>query len=110
MVRLKEILLFILLFAGTTLTANVNRMDFPSIFSVSESQEKTMSLDVIINGTTKIQMENVPLTGYLEIYSILGVKITSVNLKTCIGGCYIDLPKGLYILKAGRIAQKVIVR
>lgn len=69
-----------------------------------------MSVEVMINGTSKITMENVPTTGYLEVYSILGVRVKSINLKTCIGGCYIDLPKGLYILKAGKVAQKVIVR
>ena len=55
-------------------------------------------------------MENIPTAGYLEVYSILGVKVRSINLRTYLGVCNIELPKGIYILKAGKVAQKVIVK
>ncbi|MDR0823860.1 MAG: T9SS C-terminal target domain-containing protein, partial [Prevotella sp.] len=92
MVDYKKIL-FILLFVGFSLSATSGNSLFPSSgFSITdEQQDKTMSLEVIINGTSKIIMENVPLTGYLEVYSILGVRVTNVNLKTCTTGCSIDL-------------------
>lgn len=111
MVKNKKIL-FILLFVGLSLSASSGNMYFPSSsFPIAGQQpDKTMTLEVMINSTTKIIMENVPLTGYLEVYSILGVRVTSVNLKTCIGGCPLELPKGIYILKAGKVAQKIIVR
>jgi hypothetical protein len=111
MVKYRKIL-FILLFAGISLSASSANAEFPSsVFPIVDGQQdKTMFLEVMINGTSKIIMENVPTTGYLEVYSILGVRVMNVNLKTCVGGCYIDLPKGLYILKAGKVAQKVIVR
>jgi len=112
MVRYRNILLS-LLFAGATLTANAEKMDFPSNISVSdaESDSKTMTLTVKINQDSEIKMEKVPTKGYLEVYSILGVKITSINLKTCVGNsCSIDLSKGLYILKAGKIAKKIVVK
>lgn len=100
-----------LLFVGATLTANAETMDFPTDVSVAEPQDKTMKLTVTINETTEIEMENVPTTGYLEVYSLLGVKITSVNLKKCTDNkCSIDLAKGLYILKAGKVAKKVIIK
>lgn len=94
------------------MTANANNADFPTYNSVSEQQDKAMNLEVMINNTTKILMENVPVSGYLEVYSILGVKVTSVNLKSYIDSkyCYLDLPKGLYILKAGKVAVKVVVK
>ena len=111
MVKNKKIL-FILLLAGISLSASSGNLNFPSgsFAIVDQRSDKTMRLEVMINSTTKIVMENVPLTGYLEVYSILGVRVTSVNLKTCIGGCPLELPKGIYILKAGKIAQKIIVR
>ncbi len=111
MVRNKKIL-FILLFMGLSLSASSGNLNFPSnSFPIADQQQdKSMTLEVMINSTTKIIMENVPLTGYLEVYSILGVRVTNVNLKTCMGGCSIDLPKGIYILKAGKVAQKIIVR
>jgi hypothetical protein len=105
-------ILFLILFTGISFQANSKGVDFPvNSFSIADQpSDNTTTLEVNINHTTKIKMENVPASGYLEVYSILGVKVTSINLKTCLGSCYIDLPKGLYILKAGKSAQKVIVR
>jgi hypothetical protein len=111
MVKYRKIL-FVLLFAGFSLSAgSANTESLSDPFSVvEEQQDNTMSVEVTINGTSKITMTNVPATGYLEVYSILGVRVKSINLKTCVGGCSIDLPKGIYILKAGKVAQKIIVR
>jgi hypothetical protein len=111
MVKYRKIL-FVLLFAGFSLSASSAKVEFPSdpFLIVEERQDNTMSVEVMINGTSRITMENVPATGYLEVYSILGVRVRSINLKTCVGGCSIDLPKGIYILKAGKVAQKIIVR
>ncbi|MBB4036281.1 hypothetical protein GGR21_002183 [Dysgonomonas hofstadii] len=113
MVKYRTIL-FLLLATGASFAASIDAADadFPMSNSVFEQQsDNAMTLDITINGTTKLKMENIPTEGYLEVYSILGVKITSKNLKTCEGGqCYLDLSKGLYILKAGKVAVKVIVR
>lgn len=113
MVNLRNIL-FLILFGGAIFFTNAGEMDFPSNIFASEPQQttdKTMNLIVEVNGgTVRIPLENVPTSGYLEVYSILGVKVTSVNLKTCIGTCPLELPKGLYIIKAGKVAQKIVVR
>jgi len=113
MVKYRKILLLsLVLGSSSTASINAGNADYPFPNSVFEQQDnKTMILDITINGTTKLKMENVPTEGHLEVYSILGVKVSSKNLKTCEDGqCYMDLPKGLYILKAGKVAIKVIVR
>lgn len=110
MVKYRKIL-FLLLFAGISISADAEKLDLPANPFISEQQEKTMDINILINGAMIIKMEKVPLEGYLDIYSILGVKIKSINLKSFAGGDYpLDLAKGLYILKAGKVAQKVIVR
>lgn len=114
MSKLKKILLT-LIFTGIFLSSEAREIDFPvADFPFTGQQEpdrdKSMSIEVTINHTSKVLMEDVPDTGYLEVYSILGQKVTSVNLKDCIGGCYIQLAKGIYILKAGKVAKKIIVR
>lgn len=105
-------ILFIALFAGLSLSANSARVEFSSdpFRTAGEQQDNTMTLEVVINGISKVTMENIPTTGYLEVYSILGVKVRSINLRTYLGVCNIELPKGIYILKAGKVAQKVIVK
>lgn len=112
----RKYILLALLFTGILFSSGMKGMGFPlSDFPFAEQQdsdpkEKTMSIEVIINNTSKITLEGVPEKGYLEVYSILGVKVTSKNLNSCIGGGYIELAKGIYILKAGKVAKKIIVR
>lgn len=74
------------------------------------NNEKVMTIDVLINNNSKVQMVDVPTTGYLEVFSILGVKVMTINLRNVTGVFPIDLPKGVYILKAGKVAQKIIAR
>lgn len=112
MITHKKFLIFLLLI-GTSISMNAEEKEVSEnffIFDFQQTQERGLDLTVIINNSIEIVLENVSASGYLEVYSILGVKVTSVNLKTIMGHCPLDLPKGIYILKAGKIAQKIIVR
>lgn len=92
-------------------SANAGQWSMFAGSAVLEKNDKTMDLDILINGNSKIKMENIPTEGYLEVYSIIGVRITRVNLKQYINAdCTLDLPKGVFIFKAGKVAQKVFVK
>ena len=100
------------LFAMLSFTAYAgNSGDTFSTLSTEAVDDNVKTIDILINGTSKVQMKDVPKTGYLEVYSIIGVKVRSISLGS-IDGTYegLSLPKGLYILKAGKVALKVIVR
>lgn len=110
MIRYRKIFVS-LLFVGAAMTANADRMDFSSDALFYESQEAEVTLTVVVNEDAEVKMENVVKKGYLEVYNLLGVKVTSVNLKECTDDkCNIELAKGLYILKAGKVAKKIIVK
>lgn len=103
-----------------TLTALLGGITFPafagesasyvSASTTDEDPQGTMTIDVYINGVNTVKLEDIPTEGFLDVYSVLGVKVTSVNLKNCIANCTLDLPKGIYVLKAGRVAKKIIVK
>lgn len=97
-----------ILSAGISISA---KADYTSTSAtLYDYPENVMTIDVYINGPDKIQLENIPTEGYLEVYSILGVKVTNRDLKTCTVDCTLNLPKGIYILKAGKVAKKIIVK
>lgn len=105
-----KILSILILSALLSLTAYGGTMDGlldPASAEVADENVKT--IDIIINGNSKVQMKDVPKTGYLEVYSILGVKVKSISLGS-IDATYegLSLPKGIYILRAGKVAQKII--
>lgn len=100
----------LLLFAAASLGAFAGEWNAAEGDVVVEKQQNIMTIDVYINNVSKVQLQDIPTSGYLEVYSILGIKVTSINLKGVTENCTLDLPKGLYILKAGRVAKKIIVR
>lgn len=114
--KIEHILLIFCLLVGS-LSANAARggLSFETTNPTKVvTKQYTMTLELQINGSTLI-MENVPTKGYLEIYSILGTKVKSVSLKECLvgddfGSYSLELGKGVYILKAGKVSQKVLVR
>lgn len=69
-----------------------------------------MTIDVYINSSTTIRLENVSTKNTLDVYSILGVKVTSRQLKNYTTNYNIELPKGIYILKSGKVTKKIVVR
>lgn len=111
MARLRKILLICSLIIYTT-SASLFGSEFSDAYSQTEPQvkEEVSTLTITINGSSIIKMKDVPKTGYLEVMSVLGKRVTIKNLKDCTDGVFIDLPNGIYVLKAGKSSQKIVVR
>ena len=105
-------ILFILLFATLSIAASANSIGYNEFSNkvLAERNDNVMTIDIFINSNSKIQMVDVPTVGRLEIYSILGVKVDSKILNSSITTYSIELPKGIYIFKAGNVAQKIVAR
>lgn len=110
--KILNIILIVIVLAvfPTSVFAGGEVLSFPDDSVQEQAGEETMTIDLYINSSTVVRLESVPVNGYLDVYSILGVKVTGVNLKSYAGNCSIDLPKGIYILKAGKVAKKIVVR
>lgn len=111
MTNFRKIILFCSLMMFTTTAFSLGRT-FSDSFFQAELSEKTDSptLTITINGSSIIKMKDVPKTGYFEVMSVLGKRVTIKDLKDCTDGVFIDLPNGIYVLKAGKISQKIVVR
>ena len=73
-------------------------------------QEETMTILVRINNDSFTQMKEIPLVGYFDVYTILGERIKRIDLSKCKEGVDLELSKGLYILRAGKVTQKIVIR
>lgn len=85
---------------------------FSDTFAFAQTQEETNSstLTITINSSSVVTLKNIPQTGHLEVMSILGKRVTIKDLKDCKDGVYIDLPNGIYVIKVGKISQKIAIR
>ena len=72
-------------------------------------QHEPVSLTITVSGTT-IRVQNATPGSTMEVYDILGVKITSVRIDTADKTVTLNLPKGYYIFKVGDTVRKVVIK
>ncbi|MCR4921039.1 MAG: T9SS type A sorting domain-containing protein [Bacteroidaceae bacterium] len=97
--------LFLISFVLTWLAAPV------SAFTDAESEpiENILSgIELTVNGTT------VHVTGAsgesMEIFNLTGVKVATITIDSTDKSFTLNLPKGCYILKVGKVVRKVSIR
>lgn len=97
-------LICILLLLGATLS--VSSRDLKGV-SVPDSDKQTVEL--VINGD-KYPIQNVSPNAQVDVYSIIGTKVTSFRIKAGACDSSITLPKGYYILKIEDSTRKIAVK
>lgn len=58
----------------------------------------------------RILVENLQQEMILEIFNIMGVKVYSRRIPPGTGEYPVNLPRGYYILKIGKITKKIAIR
>ena len=59
---------------------------------------------------SRLIVENLPYDTLIEIYSIVGTKAATIKAKAGSGEYLLNLPKGYYIVKVGRVVRKIAVK
>lgn len=72
-------------------------------------QSEQSSLTITASGTT-VRIQNATSGSMMEVYNILGVKVTSVRIDSADKTVTLNLPKGYYIFKIGDTVRKVIIK
>lgn len=76
--------------------------------SVAIENEQT-PLVLSVNGNN-VRVQNASPGSHLEVYNVLGVKITSLKIDSSDKTYTLNLPKGWYILKIENIARKIAIK
>lgn len=58
----------------------------------------------------RLIVENLQEDSVLEVFSIVGMKVFSINITAGTNEYPINLPKGYYIIRIGNIAKKIALR
>lgn len=105
MIRLRIILLLLLsvvLGFGLAKASDFRRHSFAM-------EDETEQTEIIMAGNRLI-IKNLSEDGVLEIYSIVGVKVYSREIKAGTNEYPVNLPKGYYIIRIGKLAKKIALR
>lgn len=100
---------------GFSFVASANdSFSIPTTTSITGMQvvnnNDVMSITVIVNNEKRVQLNDIPTRGNLDIFSVLGVKVASISLRSSTPIYQINLPKGVYVFKAGKVAKKVVAK
>ncbi|MGM9759380.1 MAG: T9SS type A sorting domain-containing protein [Parabacteroides sp.] len=77
----------------------------------STQQVVTPSNEVSITATeNRIVVENAPVGSKLEIYSVVGIKVKEIDMKTPSGEYVVNIAKGYYIIRIGETVRKIAIR
>ncbi len=103
--NMKHLYKALILFAFALTTATGFSKESAGVFYSADPQATEIS--IIAN---KIYVQNLPNAGKLQIYSVLGVNVATIEVKAGSGEYSINLPKGYYIVKVGDVVRKVAVK
>ncbi len=78
-------------------------------FKVTNPDVDRTTVEFTITGN-KIMVENAPVGKKIEIFSIIGLKVTEIEFKNPTAEYILNIPKGYYILKFGETVRKIAIR
>ena len=104
--QMKRLFLYFFLVLALLSFSSVMAQDGRKVETV---QHEPVSLTITVSGTT-IRVQNATPGSTMEVYDILGVKITSVRIDTADKTVTLNFPKGYYIFKVGDTVRKVVIK
>ncbi len=102
---MKHLYKALILFAFASITATGFSKENAGVFYTVDPQATEIS--IIAN---KIYIQNLPAGGKLQVFSVLGVTVATIEVKAGSGEYSINLPKGYYIVKIGDVVRKVAIK
>lgn len=89
-------------------------LNCPAIFAQESKKNAAVeneqtSVALTVSGNT-VRIQNATPGSSLEVYNVLGMKVTSIKIDTADKTFTLNLPKGCYILKIENIARKIAIK
>lgn len=98
----------ILLFTLVVLTLGM------PVCTYAQAEKDGVESEVAANASLNVSGNDVRVTGasgaQLEVYNLAGVRIKTINIDSADKSLTLNLPKGCYILKVGKVVRKVSIR
>jgi hypothetical protein len=75
--------------------------------TTTETDKKTIELTVDVN---RILVRNATVGETLTVFSVVGLKMNEIEIKSATAEYTLNVPKGYYILKIGETVRKVVIK
>lgn len=101
---------FYLIILALLFVAASQARDMPTFNSTPFAMEEKVEETEILVAGSRLIVKNLEQDAVLEIYSIVGVKVYSIEVKAGTNEYPINLPKGYYIIRIGKHTKKIAIR
>ncbi|HOT65280.1 MAG: T9SS type A sorting domain-containing protein [Dysgonomonadaceae bacterium] len=78
-----------------------------SQMALYEAYEESLKIYIREN---RLVIENLPKDTIIEIYSIVGTKVSTIRAKAGYGEYFLSLSKGYYIVKVEKVVKKIAIK
>jgi len=96
--------LFIILLFGVTSSGYSQGLE-----QDSGADTDKQTIEITINND-RFTMNNVRPNTKVDVFSIIGTKVASIDVKSGYGDSNLNLPKGYYIIKADNTSRKIAIK
>ncbi len=76
---------------------------------VTDLDGDRQGIEIVINGE-KVSVQSLPQDGVVEVFNVLGSKVTTFVVTGGVCTSRVNLPKGYYILKSDNLTKKIVVK
>jgi len=100
---------FLLSILIITLMSGIGSRSFAktSQMALYEAYEESLKIYIREN---RLIIENLPKDTIIEIYSIVGTKVSTIRAKAGYGEYFLSLSKGYYIVKVEKVVKKIAIK
>jgi hypothetical protein len=79
-------------------------------FTAPQQMESDSLAPSVVAVGNCIKVTNAPVGSYLEVYSVVGIKVAEIEMKTPNGEYVLHISKGYYIVRIGNVVRKIALR
>ena len=73
-------------------------------------KQETAQKELTVSAENRVRVQNAEPGSQMEVYNIVGVKLTTIRIDSTDVTVQVNLPKGYYIFKIGNVVRKVVIK
>ena len=81
-----------------------------SVAWVQDGRKPSSTIVLTVSAENRVRVQNAEPGSQMEVYNIVGVKLTTIRIDSTDVTVQVNLPKGYYIFKIGNVVRKVVIK
>lgn len=76
----------------------------------ARKEQPSSAVVLTVSADNRVRVQNAEPGARMEVYNIVGVRLTTIRIESADVTVQVNLPKGYYIFKIGNVVRKVVIK